>query len=528
MLEVIATILVGTGLLLYGMKILETESKQLTGRRLRMVISKWTSSRLREVLFGFISGVITHSGSSASLIITNLIVGRFINIRNAILLLAAANVGTVAIAFLFAIDLKLGIMYLLGISAMLYSLNKKAARLTPLRVLLGIGILLFGFIQLEVGAEHLIEAESMHNWLLSIQEGFGFYIVLILLGFGLRLLTRSSSTVAVLIISLGHISILDKVQLMFMVAGAPIAAGIAMIFESKHVKGSAKQIPAFQIFFEISGGVMLLGLLGIEAGLDIPLIKSAMSSFIKGTPEFVAATLLLIRLIPFIITVVFHKRIADILEHAFPAIKEETLSNPQYIYDQAVEDPDTAIELVDQEISRIMMRFPGYLENVRTEHESIEIVDSKTLHSAAVKLGNDIDLFIGDLFNNNLSQDSSERLLKIQNRHSITMMMEENIYSLVNEIKSNEVPQDLNRVRVSIVESLHAVLVTCMDSSDDKDFMARQLIQMTSDKGSLMQSIRTRYLSDFDDPSGNIKKTMMYVTDLYQRIIWLVNKWAQI
>ncbi|MDP4126253.1 MAG: hypothetical protein Q8912_04840 [Bacillota bacterium] len=49
---------------------------------------------------------------------------------------------------------------------------------------------------------------------------------------------------------------------------------------------------------------------------------------------------------------------------------------------------------------------------------------------------------------------------------------------------------------------------------------------MTSDKGSLMEQIRSKYLSVYEGPSGNARKTMMYVTDLYQRIIWLINKWA--
>jgi hypothetical protein len=165
------------------------------------------------------------------------------------------------------------------------------------------------------------------------------------------------------------------------------------------------------------------------------------------------------------------------------------------------------------------------LENIRTEHDSPEIIDYEVLHAATVRLGNYIALFIKELFNQSMAREDSERLLKIENRHSLIMLIEENIFLLIREIKENGVPEDLNRLRVNIVESLHAVLVTCMECVG-KEFDLEQIIFMTSDKGSLMEKIRGKYLSVYEDPTGGIHKTLMYVTDLYQRIIWLVNKWA--
>jgi len=524
--ETIAVMLVGMGLMFYGMKILNTETKQLTGRRLRILMEKWASNRVISIIFGLVSGAVTHSGSSASLIIKNLVLSRFLSLRNALLILAAANVGTVAIVFLMAVNIKLGIMYILGITAMLYSVNKKAAEIILVRVAFGIGMLLYGFHELEVGTEQLIEMNIVHHWLSVMQNHLIFSIILLILGFILRLLTQSSSTVAILVISLGHVGILSEGEIMFMILGAPLGAGVAMIFESMHAKGSMKQIPMFQIYFEIVGSVILIILLVIERSMGIPLIESGIARFFHHIPEFVAVTLLLVRLLPFILTLLFNNRIADHLERAFPPIKEETLAIPQFIYDQAVEDPDTAIELVDKEVARVMDRFPMYLENVRVEHESTELIGNEILHKASVKLGNDIELFIKDMFNHNLSHEAAEILLKIQNRHGIIMLIEENTYNMVKEISENSVPEDLNRLIVNIIESLHAVLITCTDSIAEEGYSMKQLIQMTSDKGGLMENLRTRYLSGYEDPSGNTRKTMMYVTDLYQRIIWLVNKWA--
>jgi Na+/phosphate symporter len=66
MRETVAILLVGMGLLFYGMKLLSAETKQLTGRRLRVWMDKWTSNKITGVLFRLVSGAITHSGGSAS------------------------------------------------------------------------------------------------------------------------------------------------------------------------------------------------------------------------------------------------------------------------------------------------------------------------------------------------------------------------------------------------------------------------------------------------------------------------------
>lgn len=526
MLETIATILVGMGLMFYGMEKLSAETKQLTGRRLRMLLGKWTSKKSVGMLFGVISGAVTHSGSSASIIISNLVSSRLISIRNAFPILASANVGTVAIVFMFAINLKLGIMYMLGISAIVYSLNKKASKHPLIKVLFGISLLLFGFHELEAGAEHILETEALNHWLSSIQGYLYFSILLFVLGIVLRLLTQSSSSVAVLVISLGHAGILSETHVLFMVAGAPIGAALAMILESRHIKGSTKQIPAFQFLFEVLGSIIFIAILLLELATGIPMIKKFISLLSVNTPEYVAFALLIIRLLSFITVTVFSKAISGILEKMFPPIKEETLASPKFIYDQAIEDPDTAIDLIEKESSRIMSRFPSYLENIRLEHETAEVIDIKTLHDATTKLGKYTESFIRDMFNQNVSTEVSEKLLKIQNQHGIIMLMEENMFNMVKEVMENPVPEDLYRLRLNIIESLHAVLSTCTDDMTSEGFSIEHLISMTSDKGSLMEKIRGKYLSGYEDPTGNIRKTMMYVTDLFQRIIWLVNKWA--
>lgn len=529
MVSIVAAILIGTGLFLLGMDMIESKLKQMAGRRLRLLLEKWTSNKLFSMLFGFVSGAVTHSGSSASLIITNLVKGRLLNIESALPILAAANVGTVMIVFLFAINIKLGVMYLLGITAILYSLNKNAKKAPLMGIILGISLTLYGFNNLETGAEHLIEIPYIHHFLESLHGSQFFLLLLFILGFSLRLITQSTSTVSILAITLGEIGILNFEQAAFVVFGAPLGAGLAMLFESKHFKGASRQIPVYQILFEVSGSLLALLLFSIEGLTSIPLLKSMLTSFLSHSAGQVAFTLLFVRLLPFAIFILVNNRLVALLQRLCPPVKEEILSAPGYIYDQALEDPETAMDLIEKEQLRLFDRFTVYVENVRKEHELDDITEYQVLHKASSKLSSEIDNFIKEMFEENLSRNSSQNLLKLQSIQDIIELLSDSVFQLVDEVAKNELNEDLQQLQDNIVESLHAVLSICISAaqSDSPDDI-NHVLNMTSDKGNLMETIREKYLSKLNGTSSANEKSIMYVSDLYSRIIWLLNKWAKL
>lgn len=525
MLETIATILIGTGFFLFGMEIIESKLKHIAGRRLKDMMGKWTSNRLSSWFIGFISGVITHSGSNATLIMTNLVSSHLLTPLQAYPILAAANIGTVIIVFLFAINLKLGIMMLLGTTAILYSLSKNARKTPYIGILLGISLTLYGFTNLEVGAEHLIENDTVHHFFESMEHSLIFYVVILLFGIGLRLITQSSSTVTILTITLTGTGLLTYDEALLAVVGAPIGASIAMYFESNAIKGIPKQVPMYQIAFEVCGSILLLILLAIEALSSIPIVKGLITGVFNHPTEQLAFTLLYIRVIPFILFSIFTRQIAAKLSLLSPLVTEDILSAPKYLFDQALEDPETALELVSKEQLRLFNRFTEYVENIREEHDIEEFSDYKLLHTTSTELGEEIARFIKEMFDENLERSSLEKLQKLQSIQDITMLLENSIYHIVDEVNSNDFDEEIMYLKDNIIESLHAILFI---SSSGADSDLTNVISMTSDKGNLLETIREKYLSKLTDNSSHSKKTIIYVTDLYGRIVWLLNKWAML
>lgn len=147
-------------------------------------------------------------------------------------------------------------------------------------------------------------------------------------------------------------------------------------------RGPARQIFLFQAAFDLVGSLLLALLLTIELTTGIPLLRKSivlLSSDLAGQVSFV---LLFMRVIPFIISFVFAGKIADILYALSRPSHESKLSDTEFIYDEALEEPEAAIDLIEKEQARLIERFPIYLENVREEPETAEFIKPQVLHAA--------------------------------------------------------------------------------------------------------------------------------------------------
>lgn len=543
LLEILSILLLGTGLFLLGVETLNINIKKMAGRQFRINFQKWTSSKIKSIGSGFLLGAMTHSAGSASGIITNMMMSRLMNLEQGFTLLAAANVGTLLIVLLVNLNMKLLIMLLLGTVSIYYSVNHRARTRPTIGFLLGVALMLFGLNQLEYGAEHMIEDPVIHHFFLLLHSNWG-YIGVLLVGAILRVLTRSTSTVAILAIALGNAGVLDFDQMGFMIVGSPLAAAAIGYFEMSEFKGSVKQLPFFQMIFELVGFIVIglflvihvttgssfgttgssFGTTGISFGATIE------GRFLESLSVQVIILLLTMRLVPFFLTLLFSHSIRARLEILFPRGSVEILSTPEYIYDQALEDPETAIELIVKEQNRAASRFIMCINTVREEVDEVigEALDYdlETLHGATEKLNLELDRFIKEMFLKDLSRSVSEKLLSLDNSQNLIGSIEDNLYHMIKEIKESTLEGKQAELLNHLTESAHAVLSLCIEANREGDKpIAIDLIQMTSDKGKLMESIRERYTLEEAHLSQEQRKSIRLVTDHYQRIVWLLNRW---
>jgi Na+/phosphate symporter len=209
-----------------------------------------------------------------------------------------------------------------------------------------------------------------------------------------------------------------------------------------------------------------------------------------------------------------------------PVTTEEALAKPIYLHDHALENPETAIELVKLETHRILERLPHYLDGVRDEPEAgaSHSVAIEGVHHASLELGREINETVAELFALDMGLEESEALIRVHNQYHAVMELMETLYQLVPHIRTAGQETCLGTLCQSMSEGLHSMLQLAVEVADAQD---REWLQMmTSDKGAVMEGLRNGYLNGDATLPQSSRATLLQVTTLFQRAVWQIHRWS--
>jgi len=160
MTEILASLLAGIGMFFTGVKMIGTNLRHMTTRRIRLLVSKWADNRWIAGLIGAAIHLVTQSGPAMVFLIISMISTGLLTTRKALPMLICANAGG-ALLVLFAImDIQLFVLIILGIAGISYYLEKPSRYQSFAAVLLGLGFLFFGLKWIQTSASPLTE----HEW----------------------------------------------------------------------------------------------------------------------------------------------------------------------------------------------------------------------------------------------------------------------------------------------------------------------------------------------------------------------------
>lgn len=108
----------------------------------------------------------------------------------------------------------------------------------------------------------------------------------------------------------------------------------------------------------------------------------------------------------------------------------------------------------------------------------------------------------------------------------------ESIQNLIITLKSfvdtvNELNIKQSNLSDSMVESLHMILTLLHEQQSDEGGDLQLIESLTSDRGSLMDSIRDKVLTD-QSISNQDQKSLFLLTRIFERLLWQVRKHALI
>ena len=122
---------------------------------------------------------------------------------------------------------------------------------------------------------------------------------------------------------------------------------------------------------------------------------------------------------------------------------------------------------------------------------------------------------------------SSQRLLEVEERGRALMTLVHSTIEFAAKAREDMSHAGVASLVNDLCESLHAILLTTVDTLREPDELGLSILTtMTSDRGDMMSEVRTRYVTATDSLDMREKSALMFLTTLFERIVWVVNRMA--
>lgn len=526
-MESLLTIFGGLGLFFIGVKLIGGSFRQMSGRSFRRLVARSTGSRLRSVAIGTAAGALTQSTNAVTFVIASLITAGMVTVRRAMPVMAAANVGTSALVILAVVDLRLFVLFVLGAIGLCYyfDLDKSVRFRHAVGAMLGLGLLFLGLGMIKAGAAPLRDSEAVRDLVAFAADSLTISFVV---GAVLALIVQSSTTVSVVAVTMVAAGVLGQEQTVMIVLGAGLGSGVSTWLLGANLTGTARQLALFQTLTKALGVAVLLALLLVERRFEVPGLAALLALGPRDVGLETALLYLYLQIASCIVALLLEWPLALLLARLSPPSVEERLARPHFLYEQALAEPETALDLVDREQHRLLRHLPQMLDHARPEDEREgDHADLATLHQANIAVGRAIDEFLTDLLDQEHSRAALERAVNARSRNELIAALDDAYHRLALVTREARPSARVATLIGNLIEALHAVTMTVIDAADSGDPGDTALaLTLTGDRSDMMDRARRQLMSSGGALSADAQQALFTATGLFERSVWLLRRYA--
>lgn len=526
--EAIGMFIAGLGFFFVGVNMLSQNLKETSNMRFKHLLARWTRNPLLSGLWGFVSGAITQTSSGVAFVLVGLNSSKLLNLRTTLSIINWANIGTSALVFFVALNIKIGILFLIGLAGILLALGPASWRKVS-AILFGIGILFFGLLLLKQNSGLLIESDSVKALLAYIKRSL---LLAFAAGAVLRLIAQSSSAVSVIAITMAGSGLFNTEQTMMIIFGTNLGSGISTYFLASGLKGTGRQIALFQVMLNTITALLALILMYVEIYTSIPLLKAFLADLTPDIEQQMAYAFLATKILGGLLIIPFYGLSTEWLARIVKDHGEDIIEM-KYLTTFSDNDPDTATELIKKEQARIVNYFTVYTQQLRLVDESEgdrrvklnSLIANNSVSSALEELQD----YISDLIGKNLDHNTSEKLMLIQKMQQEIVLLNQILLDFVGVETSTGESERLKALSRNMIEGTDTIILTliaCLESEEVAEI--DMLLTMTSNNSELVKNLRRSYLQNQDSTDEQEMFSLYMKTNTLERFIWIVNNLASI
>ena len=515
MFAALAPALTGLGLFFAGIRFLASNLSLVAGASARRNSRRALGSTGLAALSGVIAGLVTQSTNAVALIVVSFARAGIIEGRRAAVVPTWSHVGASALVFVVALDTKFVVAYLLGLcgAALYFDLKLSDRARHAVMAMLGAGMLLLGLATLKAGSDPLQLFLRSFGLLGPHSNPAGT----LLIGVALAVVTQSSTVAGAIAVALVGAGVFGLDTALLLLLGANGGSGLNYAFLARSGEATGRKILLFQATQKFAGTLALL----IPMVADPGSIGHALAALPADNAHRIATGFLLIQLAGSLACTLPHTYLSRLFDRIAPPRQEDVLAKPAFLVEEAVDDAELALDLVEQESHRLLERLPPMLDRIRDDGDTAAL-DARVYCSAGLSVAAAIKRYIAELLDRQPAHGAIVRAMRSQQLVTDIVALHETLQDFVAVAELAATAPGAQATVSRMIESLHmllGVLVEAVESGEPEEWaLARTLL---GQRDELMEGIRKRLLAADPAMPARVQEALFHTTILFERAIWL-------
>ena len=239
-------------IVLYGMQMMSTGLEAAAGNRMKSILEKLTSNRVKGVLVGAAITAVIQSSSATTVMVVGFVNSGLMTLKQAVWVIMGANIGTTITGQLIALDIGAiaPLFAIAGVGAIMFIKSEKVHHISS--IFAGLGILFMGMDMMGAAMSPLKESEAF----ISLMTKFDNPLLGILVGALFTAVIQSSSASVGILQALASTGMIPLSSAVFVLFGQNIGTCITAVLASIGMKVNAKRTTVIHLLFNIIGTVL--------------------------------------------------------------------------------------------------------------------------------------------------------------------------------------------------------------------------------------------------------------------------------
>lgn len=344
----VAGLLGGLALFLYGLEKMSNGLKLAAGHQMRIILAALTSNRLIAMLVGAFITMVIQSSSATTVMLVSFVQAELMTFSRSLGVILGADIGTTVTAQMIAFKLADYALLVVAVGFGIRMIARRKLVKTLGDILLGFGILFFG---MKIMSDAMAPL-SMDAHLINLLSNLEHPLVGLLVGLVFTALIQSSSAFTGILIVLAQQELITLQAGIPMVLGANVGTCITAALATIGMSRDAKRVALGHVLFKIAG--VLLFVFWIPAFAKLIHGLTAYMSADAGREIANAHTVFNVGMA--LVFLPFTSLFALLIQKILPDRAESRITKEMvtwYLDEKSINTPEIAIGLARTEISRM-------------------------------------------------------------------------------------------------------------------------------------------------------------------------------